>query len=482
MKINTHARLRVSQVALAVLFASAASITTPAQFIELANVIPTTSKTTIQPSAASPVTEAGPTLPGGAPATLSLAQAIQFALENNLSTKVAAERRNETSGLRQQALAPLLPNVAGAVSQASRTANLAALGFSSQLLPQVRPFLGPFAVFDARFQFTQSLLDLSALREYQAARVGTQIAATEEKLAREQIAAAAALNYLETVRTQRAVETAQTNLELAQSLLTLAQNQKAAGVATGVDVTRAQTRVADQEVRLAQAQTTAQTARLNLLRVTGLPLNTETILTDALQFDATPAPVAEVALQTAARQRAELTLVEQQIKQLGYERKAAQAELYPSVEFVADYGTSGVHPHEIALPTRSVGVRMNVPLFNGGATLGRLKSAKSREAQAAWRLADTRQQIEQDVRIALQTLTTAAQQVKAAEQQLHLAEQELTQSRDRFGAGVGDNIEVLNGQTSVENARNAQVTALAAHNAARINLAAALGRAEAFRW
>jgi outer membrane protein len=58
----------------------------------------------------------------------------------------------------------------------------------------------------------------------------------------------------------------------------------------------------------------------------------------------------------------------------------------------------------------------------------------------------------------------------------------LEQSRDRFSAGVGDNIEVLNAQTALENARNAQVSALTAYNTARINLAAALGRAETFRW
>ncbi|HKC88109.1 MAG TPA: TolC family protein, partial [Blastocatellia bacterium] len=61
-------------------------------------------------------------------------------------------------------------------------------------------------------------------------------------------------------------------------------------------------------------------------------------------------------------------------------------------------------------------------------------------------------------------------------------ERELEQSRDRFSAGVGDNIEVLNAQTALENARNAQVSALTAYNSARINLAAALGRSETFRW
>lgn len=414
--------------------------------------------------------------------SLSLRQAIQFAIENNLNTRLAAERRNESLGNKLQALAALLPNVSAAVSQANNTANLAAQGLTPKIFPVPTTFIGPFSSFDARFQFAQSIFNLSSIRNFQAAKAGTQLASLEEKLAREQVAQLASLAYLDALRTQRNVETAQANLELSRSLLTLANNQKSAGIATGVDVTRAQTREADQEVRLAEAQTAAESALLNLLRVTGLALNSRPVLTDPLRFDAQNAPVVEVALQTAKQDRAEIAIAEEQVKQLNYERKAAQAELYPSVDFFANYGSSGVLPNELALPTRSVGVRLNVPIFNGGATYGRIKSAKSRQTQGELRLNDTRLQVEQDVRNTLQTLSTAVKQVNAAEQQVKLAERELEQSRDRFSAGVGDNIEVINAQTALENARNAQVAALAAHNAARINLAAALGRAETFRW
>jgi outer membrane protein TolC len=72
--------------------------------------------------------------------------------------------------------------------------------------------------------------------------------------------------------------------------------------------------------------------------------------------------------------------------------------------------------------------------------------------------------------------------VRAADEAQRLAERELEMSRDRFRAGVADNLEVINAQASLANARAGQVQALAVYNAARLNLAAALGRAEAFRW
>jgi outer membrane protein len=413
---------------------------------------------------------------------LSLQETIQLSIANNLETRLAGERRNETLGAKMQALAALLPNVSASASQASNTVNLAAQGLTSKIFPIPTTLIGPFNSFDARFQYAQSVFNLSSIRNFQSAQAGARLAELQEKLAREQVASLASLAYLNALRSQGDVGTAQANLNLAKSLLTLANNQKNAGTATGVDVTRAETRVADQETRLAQAETAEQTAMLNLLRVAGLPLNSRPELTDPLEFDAKPAPVVEVALQTAAQDRVEIAIAEQEVKRLGYERKAAQAELYPSADFFANYGSSGVQVNELALPTHSVGVRLNIPIFNGGATYGRIKSAKSRETQGQLRLDDTRQQVEQDVRNTLQTLATAAKQVHSAQQQVKLAERELEQSRDRFSAGVGDNIEVLNAQTALENARNAQVLALTAYNSARINLAAALGRAETFRW
>src|SRR5262245_62020343 len=406
---------------------------------------------------------------------LSLQEAIQLSITNNLNTRLAGERRNEALGVKLQALAALLPNVSASASQASNTVNLAAQGLTTKIFPIPTTLIGPFNSFDARFQFAQSVFNLSSIRDFQSAQVGARLADLQEKLAREQVASLASLAYLNALRSQSDVGTAQANLNLAKSLLTLANNQKNAGVATGVDVTRAET-------RLAQAETAEQTAMLDLLRVAGLPLDSRPELTDPLEFDAQPAPVVEVALQTAAQDRVEIAIAEQEVKRLGYERKAAQAELYPSADFFANYGSSGVQMNELALPTHSVGVRVNIPIFNGGATNGRIKSARSRETQGRLRLDDTRRQVEQDVRNTLQALATGAKQVQSAQQQVKLAERELEQSRDRFSAGVGDNIEVINAQTALENARNAQVSALTAYNTARINLAAALGRAETFRW
>jgi outer membrane protein TolC len=214
----------------------------------------------------------------------------------------------------------------------------------------------------------------------------------------------------------------------------------------------------------------------------GLPLGSALTLTDQLRFVEDPLPVVEVAVTQASHDRREIQVAEEQNRVSQLELQSARAEYLPSLEVVGDYGSSGITPNSFDLPTRRIALQLNVPVFNGGLTRGRVTVAASRQHQRELELANIRGQVEEDVRLALTTLRTAAVQVRAAEESVTLAQRELEMARDRFQAGVGDNLEVITAQTSLANAREAQVTALAQHNAARLNLAAALGRAETFRW
>ena len=290
------------------------------------------------------------------------------------------------------------------------------------------------------------------------------------------------LAYLDSMRADRSVAAAQANVELAQTLLKLAQDQHSVGVATGVDVTRAETRVAQEQVRLARAQTDAEEARLQLQRITGLPLGSSVTLTDPLRFEIETLPTIESPVAQAEDNRAEVRVAEAQVTMSNYEKRAAQAEQQPWLEFLGDYGMSGITPTNTDLPTRRVAVQLNVPIFNGGLTRGRIQVATSRKSQAELQLASVRGQVEEDVRLAFADLRTTAEAVRAADLSVTLASRELEMARDRFRSGVGDNIEVVTAQAALANARLDQVTALAVYNGARLNLAAALGRAQSFRW
>src|SRR5215471_11205694 len=442
---------------------------------------------TPRPVPSSPIMSAqqvpGAAKTGPAVTSLSLEQAIALALDNNLATLLAKERENEARGFQKQALSGLLPNISGTAYQASLTENLAALGFTGARFPGfTSTFIGPFKNFDARARFQQTIFNLSALRNYQAGRAGVRAAQFEEAIAREQVATATALAYLETMRGDRSVSAAQANVTLGQALLKLAVDQRGAGVATGVDVTRAETRLAQEQVRLSQAQTDDEEARLQLQRIVGLPLGSPFTVSDPLSFSVDTLPAIETAVATAEDTRSEVRAAAAEVSVSELEARATRAEQLPSLEFVGDYGISGITPVSSALPTRRYAIQLDVPIFNGGLTRGRIQVANSRQRQTELQLASVRGQVAADVRLADAALRTTADAVRAADQAVTLAERELQMARDRFGAGVGDSIELVTAQTTLADARLDQVTALATYNGARLNLAAALGRAQNFRW
>ncbi len=413
--------------------------------------------------------------------SLTLAQASELAVKNNLQSLLARERVLEARGEQGISLSYLLPNLSGAAYQVNQTSNLAAMGLTSAVFPGVPAFIGPYSVFDARIRLTQTVFHLGAFRSYQAGKYGVALAVEQQRFATQQVITAAALSYLAVLEGEQAVESAKANVQLAQSLLDLATSQRNAGIATGLDVARAETRLANQQVQLAQSQTSLDTARLNLLRVIGAPLAGNLTLVELMKFVPEDSREPAAVLQLAFAERSDLKAAAQQVRIAKVRRQAAIAGWVPSVAVGGDYGSSAITPGESNLPTRNIGVRIDIPIFDGGRTRSQVQVVSSLERQAEAQLSDVKAAVEKDVRQALDNLVTRETQVKAAQKALALATRELELSQDRFKNGVADNIEVVNAQTALENARLTLVTSLAQFNIARLNLASATGRVEDFR-
>jgi outer membrane protein len=413
---------------------------------------------------------------------LSLSVAIEYSIKNNVQTLLANQQILESEGTRGISLSALLPNIAASSSQASITANLAAMGMPVQDLKGFPIFVGPFNRFDARLSAVQSVFDLSAIRRFQASGKAVELSREQQQLAVQQVTAASIVSYLAVLEGEQSMAAARSNAQLAERLLELATSQRDAGVATGVDVARAETRVAHQKVQLAQAQTVLDSAQLNLLRITGLPLSTNLTLTDRMRFNTESILEPGRAIERALADRIELKMAEKRASIAATQRKAAVAGWLPTVHAFGDYGSSGLTPSETNLPTRSVGIQMNLPIFDGGRIRSEIKVAGSRLQQAEIQRNDLRASIEKEVRLALMNLQTRAEQVKAALQAEALAARELELAQDRFSNGAGDNIEVLNAQTALENARQTHVSSLTQFNIARVNLTVATGHPEDFKF
>ena len=411
------------------------------------------------------------------PTPVSLRDAIAASVGTRLDAVLAGEKTAQARARALQAVSGLLPQLTATLSE-TRTfkINLAAQGLNFPGFPSM---LGPFDTFDARARLTQRLFDWGIWRRAQSGRAAAQAAADEEKAVREQVAAAAALAYLEAVRSRRAVSAAQADKQVADSLLSLARDRKDQGAATGVDVVRAQARAADADAALLRALIAETEAQLMLKRVAGWPLGRELKLTDDFTAASSTAPALEASLTAAFSGRAELAAAEERARSEDLNAKAAFGDRAPSIVLVGDYAKSGTVPSD-SQNVGDIGGAVALPLFSGGLLKGRQDEAESRSREAKANLTDVRQQVELDVRTAIERLSESAAEESASELSLGLSARELTMAQDRYAAGIGASVDVIEAQAQLARARSAQVSALARYHSSRVNYAAAIGRAGEF--
>ena len=183
------------------------------------------------------------------------------------------------------------------------------------------------------------------------------------------------------------------------------------------------------------------------------------------------------ALRTASDQRADFQSAKARVRAAEEAVKAARGERYPNVAVSADYGDVGPALNSShGTFTFQAAAKFNI--FDRGRISGDIIQARAALKQRQDELADFGGQIDYQVRAALLDIQSAADQVAVARSNLDLANQTLAQARDRFSAGVTDTIEVVQAQGSVAIANDNLISALYAHNLAKVELARALGSAE----
>ena len=411
---------------------------------------------------------------------LSLRDAIQAAIDNNVNVRLLKERIAAAQAQANTSFGALLPNVSGYVSGRNQTVNLGAFGLPSDRLTALglrRSVTDPFEVYDARATLVQNIFSLSLIQRWRAAKSGVDVASLEAEVTKRDVMATVGLQYIEALRADEAVKARQADIDLAQQLVKLAKDRKAAGVATGLDVTREEVQLENHRQQLLVAQNDQERARLNLIRALGIDFEVRVVLTDELRFVPEQAQPPEQVLTIARQQRLELRAQEQRQKLAALSLSSVASERIPSLSLAGDYGWIGLKPED-ALATRSIGLTFSIPIFDGGQRESRISETRSRVRQESIRMKDVSDQVNLEVRNALLTMESSTQQVAVAEKGLELALKELTFAKDRFAAGLTTNIEVTNAQTSVARARDNQIEALFRFNASRINLARAKGEIE----
>lgn len=418
-------------------------------------------------------------VPGVLP--LSLQDAIDRGLKQNLGALLSNADITGARGQRWEQLSALLPHLNATPYIDVSQINLKEFGFSFNIPASsgfvIPSIVGPFSYFDARANLSQTLFNWQSVQNTRAATQRLKESEHTYKDARDLVVLAVGYNYLLAIADEARIQTADAQVKTAQALYQQAADQVQAGTSPAIDALRNKVELQTREQQLIQARNDYAIQKLTLARVIGLAPGQEFELTDKSPYQPFEGMTVEDAEKRAYESRSDFQAAMADVRAAEYARRAATAGHYPSVSLAADYGISGQHP-DSSHGVMDVRATLNIPIFEGGQIHGDVLQAQAQLDESRERLENIRGQIDADVRTALLNIQSSADQVTVAKSNIDLAQQTLTQSRDRFSAGVTDTVEVVQAQEQVASANEQYISSLYNFNYAKISLARAMGGAE----
>jgi len=417
---------------------------------------------------------------------LSLADAIHRGLAYNLGAGQWSYTVSQAQGEERVARSALLPNLSGSVAETSQQTDLKAMGFRLNLpssgiaaglsFPSV---VGPFSYMQLQASLSQSLLDLTALNNYRASQQSLRANQLEFQDARDLVVLGVGGAYLGVIAAQARLASARAELETANAILNQSQQRQSVGALAKLTVDQNQVQAAIQQLQLTTLRNDLAKQKINLARMIGLPPDGNFQLSDAVPFAPPPPLSLQAALARALEQRADLRAAAAQAEAARAALAAARDERLPSAVFTGNYGVIGTNPWTSSHGVYTVTGTLRIPIWLGGKVGGDVEQANAALAQRQAELADTRSQIEAQVRDAFLDLGAAASQVVVAQNNLKVAHEALQMTRDRFQAGVINTVELIQAQQAVATAEQDYINSVYAHNLAKLTLARALGDAPA---
>jgi outer membrane protein TolC len=408
---------------------------------------------------------------------LTLDEAIQRGLRNNLGVILSGTQTASARGERLSQLQNLLPSVNAHIQEAEMQTDLAAEGLRFPNFPTI---VGPFAFTDLRASLAWSAADVKSLDEYLASRHDFRAAQLTADDARQLVILTVGNAYLLVVADETQVASAQAQVATSKVSLDQAVDSHQAGTAPLLDELRARVDYQSLEQQLIVAQNSLEKDRLALARTIGLPLDQKFNAVDKEPYRAFDQIDLNAALQQAHLNRKDLQAMVEQTEAAQEMRKAATADRYPVLSVNADYGDIGVNVRHSHGTVDATGL-VSVPVFQEYSLRGEAEQAQAQLDTSKAQLNDMNAQVDADVRDALLDIQSAQKQVEVAQSSVELANEALSEAQQRFVAGVSDNLPVSQAEQSVAQANLQYVSSLYRHNIAKLSLARALGAADQYK-
>ena len=424
--------------------------------------------------------------PTAGPLLLSLDDAISFGLTRNVRLQYDRANQREVKGLTQSVFANLIPDLRFVGQTSAQEINLAAMGFKPATFSALaRNFglTGPVATIvkvnttQALISVDQPLFNAPDFELWRGARSEAAVVDLNYLNSRGELVLAVTSAYLQVLADQANLADAQQQQAAAQRTFSDAQARLEAGVGIRLDALRAQVDLQQREQATVAAQNGLDKDTIQLNRIMGLPAGQQLTLTDTAPFAEFADMDLDLAKATAYAHRKDFLALQAELDVDAKEYKAIKYQRLPTVAFNGFYGvlgeTTGLY-HGVFQAEGS----LKFPIFREAAQRGEQDTVSAQMMALRERIESTRIDIEAQIRTAMLDVQAAHDLVQVAQANVDLTQQELADERDRFAAGVDDNLPVIDAEAAVTGAQAQLVRALFQYNVAKLNLARNTGVVE----
>jgi len=411
--------------------------------------------------------------------TLTLQQAITFALDNKIDAQKSRLDVENAQYKIDEVRAGALPEVSGA-GTLTYNPMLQQSALPGELLG--RPGETIMVAFGQKWQSNatltvkQQIFNQALFTGLKAANSTREFYQINKDLTDEMLIEKVATAYYQVFQSQLKMETVRTNLDNTEKNQQVIKGLVDAGLSKRIDLDRTTVQVNNLKAELQQAINTLQIQENALKFAIGMDISTE-ISMPRETFAIDP----QVLENEAANldNRIEIRSLAKQTELLELDKKAAIAEYYPSLSFTGNLGYLGMGQ---SFPIFSkdegvswsgfsgLGLNLSIPIFNGGKTKAKVNQKNIEILKNKADLADRKLALSQASQDARTQIKNSLLTINTNEANVKLAKEVLEDTQNNYRNGLATLTELLDAEKAQADAQNNYNTSLLNYKVAEVQL------------
>lgn len=416
--------------------------------------------------------------------TLTLKDAIKYALENKADSKKAkleVENSNyQIQEVRSRALPQITANGNMTYNPILQLNALPGDFFGAPGTTVLAP-LGQEWTATGGVTLTQAIFDQAVFTGLKAAKTTREFYKINQQLTEEQVIERVANNYYQVFVQREKLAVVDSNYVNTSKVRDIIKGQFENGLAKKIDLDRLTVNLYNINTQRQQLINAVQLQENSLKFYMGMPIETPIVIPNT-EFEVTPQMLSE-APNTATR--TEYLLLEKQEQLLTYQKKAIIAEYYPSLSLSGSYNYIGQGP-EMPLGAKpadgvywsdysSIGLNLKIPIFTGFGTRARVRQADVDIRKNKEDMIDTKLSLDLAYENAKTQINNSLITIKNQGENVQLAQEVLDNTKNNYYNGLAPLTDLLDAENSHVEAQNNYTSALLDYKLAEIQLIKAKG-------